>query len=69
MALSTKRPSEKSRLLDEVRETGAPTRRLNIDVDAALYRRMKTQAVKEDRTLSDITRQLWLEYLSKHTSE
>ena len=69
MALSTKRPSEKSRLLDEVRETGAPTRRLNIDVDATLYRRMKTQAVKEDRTLSDITRQLWQEYLSKNSVE
>lgn len=69
MALSTKRPSEKTRLLDEVRETAAPTRRLNIDVEAALYRRMKTQAVKEDRTLSDITRQLWQEYLSKNSVE
>ena len=69
MALSTKRPSEKTRLLDEVRETAVGTKRLNIDVEATLYRRMKTQAVKEDRTLSDITRQLWAEYLSKYASE
>lgn len=69
MALSTKRPSEKARLIKEVRETAAGTKRLNIDVDATLYRRMKTQAVKEDRTLSDITRQLWAEYLSKCASE
>ena len=48
-----------------MRETAGGTKRLNIDVEATLYRRMKTQAVKEDRTLSDITRQLWAEYLSK----
>lgn len=69
MALSTKRPSEKNRLLEEVRETAASTKRLNIDIEATLYRRMKTQAVKEDRSLSDITRQLWQEYLSKNTIE
>jgi macrodomain Ter protein organizer (MatP/YcbG family) len=69
MALSTKRPSEKNRLLEEVRATTTPTRRLNIDVEATLYRRMKTQAVKEDRTLSDITRQLWQEYLSKNSDK
>jgi macrodomain Ter protein organizer (MatP/YcbG family) len=68
MALSTKRPSAKERLLDAVRETGA-TRRMNIDVDAALYRRMKRQALEEERTLSEITRELWDEYLRKHAKE
>jgi hypothetical protein len=70
MALSTKRPSaEKDRLLKEVRETAVPTRRLNADIELPLYRRMKAQAVAEDRTLSAITRELWLEYLRKHSSE
>ena len=44
-------------------------RRLNTDIEATLYRRMKAQAVKEDRTLSEITRELWLEYLGKHSAE
>jgi hypothetical protein len=69
MPLSTKRPSAKERLLDEVRETGGRVKRLNIDMDADLYRRMKRQAVEEDRTLSEITRVLWNEYLRKHAPE
>lgn len=70
MALSTKRPSaEKQRLLDELRGTAVPTRRLNADIELPLYRRMKAQAVKEDRTLSAITRELWREYLRKHAPE
>ena len=68
MALSTRRPStEKSRLLEEVREETIRTRRLNADIEATLYRRMKAQAVSEDRTLSEITRELWLEYLQKRS--
>jgi hypothetical protein len=68
MALSAKRPSaERQRLLDEVRETAAPTRRLNADIELPLYRRMKTQAVKEDRTLAAITRELWEAYLKTHS--
>ncbi|MGZ8287436.1 MAG: hypothetical protein ACXWUQ_17665 [Allosphingosinicella sp.] len=70
MPLSTRRPTtEKSRLLEELRQTAPPMRRLNTDIEAALYRRMKAQAVKEDRTLSEITRELWLEYLGKHSAE
>lgn len=69
MPLSTKRPSAKERLLSEVRGTGGKLKRLNIDMDADLYRRMKRQAVEEDRTLSEITRELWAEYLSKHAVE
>lgn len=70
MALSTKRPSRiKDRLLEEVRKPSDLKKRLNADVEATLYRRIKGQAALEDRSISDITRQLWLEYLSKHASE
>ena len=46
-----------------------PKKRLNTDVEASLYRRIKKQAFIEERSISDITRQLWIEYLSKHSSE
>ena len=70
MALSAKRPSRlKDQLLTEVQSTNEPKKRLNADVEASLYRRIKTQALTEDRSISDITRQLWVEYLSKHSNE
>lgn len=69
MALSSKRPSAKDRLLKEMQDTAGPMRRMNIDVDAQFYRRMKRQALEEDRTLSQITRELWAEYLRKHAPE
>lgn len=69
--LSTKRPSRtvKDTLLAEVREAGGPKKRLNADVEATLYKRIKSQAVAEERTISEITRQLWIEYLSSHSNE
>jgi hypothetical protein len=51
-----------------VREETVRTRRLNADIEAGLYRRMKAQAVAEDRTLTEITRELWLEYLQKRSA-
>jgi hypothetical protein len=70
VALSAKRPSRiKDQLLEEVRKSAEPKKRLNADVEAGLYRRIKGQAVLEDRSISDITRQLWIEYLSKYSSE
>jgi hypothetical protein len=72
MALSTKRPSAekaKQRLLEEVQATAVRTRRLNADIELPLYRRMKAQAVAEDRTLAAITRELWIEYLRQHAPE
>jgi hypothetical protein len=70
MSLSTKRPSQvKEHLLHEVHDTREPRKRLNTDLEASLYRRIKAQAVREDRSISDITRQLWVEYLSKHSNE
>jgi hypothetical protein len=65
MALSARRPSRtKEQLLGEVRDTAEPKRRLNADVEASLYRRIKARAAHEERSISDITRALWLEYLS-----
>jgi hypothetical protein len=70
MSLSAKRPSRlKDRLLQEVRETEQPKKRLNADVEVSLYRRIKARAVDEDRTISEITRQLWIEYLSNPSKE
>lgn len=65
MALTVKRPSAKEKLLHQVRQTGGGTKRLNLDVDAETYKRMKLRAAEEDRTLAEITRGLWEEYLSK----
>lgn len=70
MSLSAKRPSKiKDHLLQEVLDAHEPKKRLNADVEAGLYRRIKTQALREDRSISDITRNLWIEYLSNNSSE
>ncbi|WP_226584242.1 hypothetical protein [Acuticoccus sediminis] len=65
--LSAKRPSRtvKETLMAEVRDAPAGAKkRLNAEVEAVLYKRIKSQAVAEERTISEITRQLWIEYLS-----
>jgi len=72
MTLSARRPSklsEKDRLLREVQSHDEPKKRLNAEIEASLYRRIKAQAVREERTISDITRKLWLEYLSSNSNE
>ena len=69
MALSSKRPGRrdetKSRLMHAVTETAERRRRLNAEIEDGLYRRIKARAAEDGRTISDITRALWLEYLSK----
>jgi hypothetical protein len=69
MALSSKRPSQrdeiKMRLLSDVVETKEIKRRLNAEIEDPLYRRIKGRAAEEGRTISSITRDLWIEYLSK----
>lgn len=69
MTLSVKRPSKseqtRKRILEEVTDTSEKTRRLNVDVPDSLFRRIKIRALEEDISYSEITRQLWLEYLSK----
>ena len=69
MALSSKRPSQrdevKTRLLSDVAETNERKRRLNAEIEDSLYRRIKGRAAEEGQTISSITRDLWIEYLSK----
>jgi len=69
MALSAKRPSRgdevRNRILHEVTETTERKKRLNAEIEETLYRRIKMKAVENGRTISDITRELWVEYLSK----
>jgi hypothetical protein len=69
MALSSKRPSQrdevKTRLLSDVTETNVRKRRLNAEIEDSLYRRIKGRAAEEGQTISSITRDLWIEYLSK----
>lgn len=69
MALSSKRPSQrdevKTRLLSDVTETNDRKRRLNAEIEDSLYRRIKGRAAEEGQTISSITRDLWIEYLSK----
>ena len=69
MALSSKRPSQrdelKTRLLKDVAETNEKKRRLNAEIEESLYRRIKGRAAEDGLTISSITRNLWIEYLSK----
>ena len=69
MALSAKRPSRgdevRQRILNEVTETSGRKRRLNAEIDEEAYRKIKMKAAEEGRSISDITRDLWNEYLSK----
>ncbi|MEM9716012.1 MAG: hypothetical protein AAF826_05790 [Pseudomonadota bacterium] len=71
MALTSKRPSKadetRSRLLRDVSDATEKKRRLNADVEDSLYRQIKVRAAEEGRTISEITRELWLEYLSKNS--
>jgi len=66
MSLSAKRPSKnlKDKLLQEVQNIEKPKKRLNAEVEANLYKQIKTRAVMEERSISDITRQLWIDYLA-----
>ena len=69
MALSAKRPSRgaeaRKRILHEITETSEKKKRLNAEIEETLYRKIKMRAVEEGRSISDITRDLWSEYLSK----
>lgn len=69
MALSAKRPSRadetKQRLMQDVTETRERKKRLNAEIEESLYRQIKLRATEEGRNISEITRRLWVEYLSK----
>lgn len=55
----------RERSINEVQTENEKRHRINIDVGDAMYKRLKIQAVQEGRTVADITRSLWNEYLSK----
>ncbi len=55
----------KSRILSDVTGLWEKKRCLNAEIEAPLYRRIKGRAAEEGRTISSITRDLWVEYLSK----
>jgi len=69
MALSAKRPSRgddaRKRILHEITEKTEKKKRLNAEIEETLYRKIKMRAVEEGRSISDITRDLWSEYLSE----
>ncbi len=69
MSLSAKRPSRgdkaRKQILHDVMESGEKKKRLNTDIEEVLYRKIKMKALEEQRSISDITRSLWIEYLSK----
>lgn len=68
MALTAKRPSRgdeaRERIMLEIKEGSEKKRRLNAEIEDSLYRRIKIRAAEENRTISEITRELWIEFLS-----
>lgn len=68
MALSAKRPSKgeqtRKRIMQDITDLTEKRRRLNAEVPESLYRAIKLKAAEEDRSISEITRDLWAEYLS-----
>ena len=68
MALSVKRPSGDTHpntdKIQQILETGGTKKRLNAEVEAELYKRIRQRALEEGRSVSAITRQIWVEYLS-----
>ena len=69
MALTAKRPSRsednRMRLMQEVAGDTGRKRRLNAEIEESLHKRIKMCAAEEGRTISEITRSLWIEYLNK----
>lgn len=67
MALTAKRPSRgdeaRKRIMQDIKEGSEKKRRLNAEIEDSLYRRIKIRAAEENRTISEITRELWLEFL------
>jgi len=68
MAIS-KRPAERSSTQQEVHEQVAAravgSKRLNVPIPADLYRRIQQRALDEDRSIAEITRELWQRYLQQ----
>lgn len=71
MALSHKRPSKgeeiRTQILQDVIETSEGKKRLNVDIEASLFKKIKIRAAEDGRTIADITASLWREYMSKNS--
>lgn len=67
MSLSIQRPSQniKDKLLQDVQNIDEPKKRLNLDIEISLHRRIKAYCAMENKTIADITRQLWIEHLNE----
>ncbi|MCY3726649.1 MAG: hypothetical protein OXF95_08435 [Rhodobacteraceae bacterium] len=67
MTLTTKNPSRatiEDKLVDK-ESTKEKLHRISIDVGDTMYKNLKIRAVQENRTVADITRSLWHDYLNK----
>lgn len=73
MALTAKRPSRgdeaRARIMQDITGDTEKKRRLNAEIEDLLYRRIKIRAAEENRTISEITRELWVAYLSDYSNE
>ncbi|GEM_PF-318539 len=73
MKLSKNRPSKaaqkKKTMIADVTGSIEKKRRLNTEIEESVYKKIKMQAAEEGRTISEITRKLWLEYLGKNSAE
>jgi hypothetical protein len=71
MALSHKRPSKgeeiRTQILQDVIETSDSKKRLNVDIDINLFKKIKICATEEGKTIADITASLWRDYISKNS--
>ena len=68
MKLTAGRPSdasERQRKNVAMEAAGMSSRRLNVNMPADLYRQIRLRCAEEGRDISEITRDLWIEYLSK----
>lgn len=65
MTLSTERPSRTQRLKEAMKDDTGIKARLNAELEKGLYKRIQMQALEEDRTVSAITRELWVKYLKR----
>lgn len=63
-ASARRRQLLKAALRDEDSGDETPKKRLNVDVDAALYKQIRRRALEEDRSVADLTRELWILYLN-----
>lgn len=66
--LTSKRPSKrdetKAQIMADLTNDKQPKKRLNVEIEAELYTRIKLKATEEGRSISAVTRDLLIEYLS-----